>query len=63
MEVAELQLNYKNLLFFSIPKLLVLHKSVKEAAVEVIVNEISFLFKNNAIVRGKLKENIKVGCK
>ena len=63
LEVADLQSHYKYLLFFSIPKLLILHKSMRENQVEEIVNEISFLFKNNTIVRGKLKSNVKVGCK
>ena len=63
LEVTDLQSHYKNLLFLSIPKLLILHKSMRENQVEEIVNEISFLFKNNTIVREKLKSNVKVGGK
>ena len=60
LEVEDLHSAYENLLFFTIPKLLHVHRQMSEGNMEGIMDQISFLFKNNIIVREKLKTNIKV---
>ena len=60
LEVEDLHNAYENLLFFTIPKLLHVHRQMSEGNMEGIMDQISFLFKNNIIVREKLKTNIKV---
>ena len=59
-DVAELHEQFATLLFFNIPKLRHVHKKLVEGHVDNIVAEISFLFKNNLIVREKLKATVKV---
>ena len=53
---------YDKLLFFSIPKILSLHKIlvVTDVSIDKIVQEIGFLFKNDPEATGKLKIAIKV---
>ena len=53
---------YDKLLFFSIPKILSLHKVlvVTDVSIDKIVQEIGFLFKNDPEATGKLKTAIKV---
>ena len=60
LEVEDLHKSFENLLFFTIPKLLHVHRQMSEGNMEGIMDQISFLFKNNIIVREKLKTNIKV---
>lgn len=61
LEVEDLHNTYENLLFFTIPKLLHVHRHMTSGNMEGIVDQISFLFKNNIIIREKLKSNVKVG--
>ena len=58
--VSELHTQFESLLFFSIPKLLHLHQKLSDGHSDSVVGEISFLFKNNSIVREKLKSSVKV---
>ena len=60
LDVADLHKQYETLLFFSIPKLRHVHKKLVDGHVDNVVAEISFLFKNNIIVREKLKATVKV---
>ena len=61
-DVAKLRVEYEQLLFFSIPKLLHLYQLItaSEPSVTKIVQEVSFLFQNKPKVRRKLKEIVKV---
>ena len=61
-KVSQLRREYSWLLFFSVPKLLLLYSLVnkKEPKIPAIVAEISFLFENNMEVRGKLITVLKV---
>ena len=58
--VSDLHRQFETLLFFNIPKLLHLHAKLSEGQTDNVVGEISFLFKNNIIVREKLKATVKV---
>ncbi len=66
--VAELRIQYKWLLFFSIPKILRLYKLVsvcddRDKQLDEIVAEISFLCQNDKATRQSLKQRLKVGGK
>lgn len=62
LDVDNLHVQFHSLLFFSIPKLRHIHKRLVEGHIDNIVGEISFLFKNNVIVREKMKSTVKVHC-
>ena len=53
---------YDNLLFFSVSKILSLHKILVEPSLSVdeIIHEIGFLFENNPDTIKKLKNTVKV---
>ena len=59
-DVNDLHTQFETLLFFSIPKLRHIHKRLVDGHIDNIVAEISFLFKNNVIVREKMKSTVKV---
>ena len=61
-KVSQLRREYSWLLFFSVPKLLLLHSLVDEMQPDLaaIVAEISFLFENDSDVREKLSSVVKV---
>ena len=61
-KVSQLRREYSWLLFFSVPKLLLLHSLVDELQPDLaaIVAEISFLFENDSDVRKKLTNVVKV---
>ena len=61
-KVSQLRREYSWLLFFSVPKLLLLHSLVDELQPDLaaIVSEISFLFENDSDVREKLTNVLKV---
>ena len=61
-KVSQLQKEYSWLLFFSVPKLLLLYSlvDVQEPNIPAIVVEISFLFENTSEVREKVTTALKV---
>lgn len=62
-EVSLLRIQYEQLLFFSIPKLLHLFRMItaEKPDINAIVQEVGFLFQNKPLVLKKLKETVQVG--
>lgn len=61
-EVSQLRIQYEQLLFFSIPKLLHLFRMItaEKPEINAIVQEVGFLFQNKPLVLKKLKETVQV---
>ena len=65
-KVTTLRSKYSWLLFFSVPKLLLLYQMVKEANLEFdsdidnVIREVAFLFENKKNVRSTLRPIVKV---
>ena len=61
-EVAQLRTDYEQLLYFSIPKLLHLYHliTVQNPSATAVMQEVSFMFQNEASTRQKLKDVVKV---
>lgn len=61
-QVAQLREQYNQLLFFSVPKLLILHDLLTscESYTKQIAKEVGFLFGNSSEVHLRLKDAIEV---
>lgn len=61
-QIAKLRLEYEQLLFFRIPKLLRLYSLItsRDDHIDTISEEVGFLFRNKPEVRYSLKEAVKV---
>ena len=59
-EVSDLQNHYTWLLYFSVPKLLLLHSLINSSSEDEIVDEVSFLVNNQSLKRDDVCAGVKV---
>ena len=62
IEVSQLRIQYQQLLFFTVPKLLHLYNTIvaEMPDINAIVQEVGFLFQNKPLVLQRLKEAVQV---
>ena len=58
--MTQLHIQYEQLLFFSIPKLLHLYELMMSKEIDDVAKEVGFLFQNKPDVQQKLRETVEV---
>ena len=59
-QMTQLHIQYEQLLFFSIPKLLHLYELMMSKEIDDVAKEVGFLFQNKPDVQQKLRETVEV---